>query len=53
MGCRRRNINCATALSMAKKTPRRFIRVDAIGRHANGKIDHARIRAIVANASAS
>ena len=34
----------------AYKAPRRFIRVDAIGRAANGKVDHARIRALVEHA---
>jgi acyl-CoA synthetase (AMP-forming)/AMP-acid ligase II len=33
----------------AYKAPRRFFCVDAMGRHANGKVDHARIRAIVGN----
>jgi acyl-CoA synthetase (AMP-forming)/AMP-acid ligase II len=30
----------------AYKAPRRFVRVDAMGRAANGKVDHARIRAL-------
>jgi acyl-CoA synthetase (AMP-forming)/AMP-acid ligase II len=33
------------------KCPKRFIRVETIGRAANGKVDHSRIRAIVAGAS--